>query len=334
VYLTFYGLKEKPFNATPDPKFLYLTPGHREALAQLVYGVEESKGFGVLTGEVGTGKTTLLQALLQRLDGKTAVAFVFDSALPFDGILEYMLGDWGVAQRASTAAQRLFALNTFLIERRRLGQKALLILDEAQHLDPPTLERVRLLSNFETPREKLLQILLVGQPELEAKLRLPELRQLRQRIGLHCRIPPLRPEEIHDYIRTRLRIAGAPDRELFTERAVTRIRDYAGGIPRVVNIVCDHSLLFGYADQKRKIDRDIVEQAIAYLQGKPPRRRAGEVAWRRRLIPLRWVLWAVPAALLAVVLAAALGRDALGAVSELVTTYLLDLARAVRDLVV
>lgn len=337
MYLTFYGLKEKPFNATPDPKFLYLTPGHQEALAQLLYGVQESKGFGVLTGEVGTGKTTLLRALLQRLDGKTAVAFIFNSTLPFDGVLEYMLEDFGVAQSARTLAQRLFALNTFLIERRRLGQNTLLILDEAHHLDPQTLEQVRLLSNFETPTEKLLQILLVGQPELEAKLRLPELRQLRQRIGLHCRIPPLRPEETRDYICTRLRIAGASDPDLFTDRAVARIRDYAGGIPRVVNIVCDHSLLFGYTDQKRKIDRDTVEQAIAYLQGKQPRHRAREVAWRRRLIPLRWVQWAVPAtllALLAVVIAAALGRDALGAVSELVTTYLLDLARTVRDLVV
>lgn len=334
MYLTFYGMKEKPFNATPDPKFLYLTPGHREALAQLLYGVQESKGFGVLTGEVGTGKTTLLQALRQRLDGTTAVAFVFNSTLPFDGLLEYVLEDFGIPRNASTQAQRLFSLNSFLIERRRLGQKALLIVDEAQHLDPPTLEQIRLLSNFETPTEKLMQILLVGQPELEAKLRLPELRQLRQRIGLHCRIPPLRPEETRDYIRTRLRIAGVHDPDLFTDRAVARIGEYAGGIPRVVNLLCDHSLLFAYADQKRKIERETVEQAIAYLQGKQPGRWARETAWRRRMTPLRWALWAVPAALLAVVVGAALGRDALGAVSELVTMYLLNLARSVRDLVV
>ena len=334
MYLTFYGMKEKPFNATPDPKFLYLTPGHREALAQLLYGVQESKGFGVLTGEVGTGKTTLLQALRQRLDGTTAVAFVFNSTLPFDGLLEYVLEDFGIPRNASTQAQRLFSLNSFLIERRRLGQKALLIVDEAQHLDPPTLEQIRLLSNFETPTEKLMQILLVGQPELEAKLRLPELRQLRQRIGLHCTIPPLRPEETRDYIRTRLRIAGVHDPDLFTDRAVARIGEYAGGIPRVVNLLCDHSLLFGYADQKRKIDRETAEQAIAYLQGKQPGRRARKTAWRRRMTPLRWALWAIPAALLAVVVGAALGREALGAVSELVTTYLFNLARAVRDLVV
>ncbi len=334
MYLTFYGLKEKPFNATPDPKFLYLTPGHREALAQLVYGVQESKGFGVLTGEVGTGKTTLLQALRQRLNGTTAVAFVFNSTLPFDGLLEYVLEDFGIPRNASTQAQRLFSLSSFLIERRRLGQKALLIVDEAQHLDPPTLEQIRLLSNFETPTEKLMQILLVGQPELEAKLRLPELRQLRQRIGLHCRIPPLRPEETRDYIRTRLRIAGARDPDLFTNRAVARIGEYAGGIPRVVNLLCDHSLLFGYAGQKRKIDRETVEQVVGYLQGKQPGRRARETAWMRRMTPLRWALCAAPIVLVAVVVAAALGRDALGAVSQLVTTYLLDLARAVRDLVV
>ena len=208
MYLTFYGFKEKPFNPTPDPRFLYMTPGHREALAQLQYGVQERKGFIVLTGNVGTGKTTLLHALLQRLDGQTEVAFVFNSALSFNGILEYALQDLGVPKTGESRAQRLIGLNNFLIERERAGQNTILILDEAQNLDAATLEQVRLLSNFETPKNKLLQILLVGQPELQAKLQLPELRQLKQRVGLRCRISPLTLPEVRGYLRTRLRIAG------------------------------------------------------------------------------------------------------------------------------
>src|SRR5919197_6264529 len=167
MYLSFYGLREKPFNATPDPKFLFLTSAHRDALAQLIYGVQENKGFIVLTGEVGTGKTTLLHTLLRRFDGNTAVAFITNSTLPFDDVVTYMLEDFGIAKAGSSRGERLVALNHFLIERRRAGQNSVLILDEAQNLTPETLEQVRLLSNFETPTEKLLQILLVGQPELK-----------------------------------------------------------------------------------------------------------------------------------------------------------------------
>ena len=298
MYLSFYQFKEKPFNLTPDPKFLYLTPGHREALAQLQYGVQERKGFIVLTGEVGTGKTTLLQALLKRLDGTAAVAFIVNSKLSFDEMLEYALEDFGIAHTASSRPQRLFALNGFLTERCRAGQNTVLILDEAQNLDPPTLEQVRLLSNFETPTEKLLQILLVGQPELKAKLQLSELRQLRQRIGLRCSIRPLRPEETRDYILCRLRIAAASDVGLFTEPAISRIAEYAGGIPRVVNIICDHCLLIGYADQKQRIDRKIVEQAIQYLEeGELPPGKSKGVSRQRWMTSRRWALTAGTAAL-------------------------------------
>ena len=332
MYLTFYGLTEKPFNATPDPRFLYLTPGHREALAQLVYGVQENKGFIVLTGEVGTGKTTLLQTLLQRLDGNTAVAFVFNSTLPFDGLLEYMLEDFGIAKAGETRAQRLFALNNFLIERRRTGQKTVLIIDEAQNLDAPTLEQVRLLSNFETPTEKLLQILLVGQPELRAKLQLPELRQLKQRIGLRCTIQPLTQEETREYVRARLRIAGARDLRLFSEGAISRMAEYAGGIPRLVNIVCDHSLLIGYADQRRQIERDIVEQAIQYLEeGKRAQWRAPVIAWRPGMTLLRWAGMLVVAASAGAVVAGLVGLENFGAT---IATHLSNFARSARDLVV
>ena len=273
MYLNFYGLKEKPFNTTPDPKFLFLTAGHREALAQLVYGVQEAKGFIVLSADIGTGKTTLLQALLRQLDGgNTAVAYVFNSTLGFDGILEYMLRDFGIEKGAETRAARLFALNNFLIERRRANQNAVLIIDEAQNLDPATLEEVRLLSNFESPTGKLLQIILAGQSELNDKLALPELRQLRQRVALRCTIPALDEEETREFIRTRLRIAGARDVGIFTDRAVKRIAEWSGGIPRLINIGCDHCLLVGYADERRHIDRDIVQRAIKYFEaGERPR---------------------------------------------------------------
>lgn len=333
MYLNFYGLREVPFGTTPDPKFLYLTSGHREALAQLVYGVTENKGFMVLTGEVGTGKTTLLQALLRRLDGNAAVAFVFNSRLTFDGILEYVLEDFGIAKSGESRAQRLFSLNNFLIERQRAGQRTLLIIDEAQNLDPTTMEEIRLLSNFEIPGHKLLQIVLAGQPELRTKLQLPELRQLRQRIGLRCGILALTRDEIGEYVQTRLRVAGARDLILFTERAIRRIADYSGGIPRVVNLVCDHCLLIGYADQQRRIGHRTVEQAIEYLEERSLRRRP-----RRQLTPrsatanFRAVLKSVPLLLLAGIAALVL-RSGVLETAALRLRDVVGLLQAARELV-
>src|SRR5262245_269171 len=311
MYLSFYGLTEKPFNATPDPKFLYMSPGHREALAQLLYGTQERKGFIALTGKVGTGKTTLLHALCQRLNGQSAVSFVVNSALPFDQFLEYVLEDLGINKAAESRAQRLIALNNFLIEQQRAGQNTVLIVDEAQNLDPLTLEQIRLLSNFETPTSKLLQILLVGQPELKSRLNLPELQQLKQRIALRCQIPALTPAETRSYIRTRLRIAGARDLGLFVDSAVDRIAAYSGGIPRLINTVCDHCLLFGYADQKRRIDRHVVDQAIKYLEdGTRPQHRIKGVSagWSRRV--LRWGLGTIAVTLVTVVAALAFRSNA------------------------
>ena len=265
MYLKFFELTEKPFELTPDPKFLFLTPGHREALAQLTYGIQEQKGFILMTGEVGTGKTTLLRTLVHRLEGQIDSAFILNSTLPFDEILEYAMADFGVPDPRGTRAQRLIALNHFLIEQRRARRKTVLIIDEAQNLSIETLEQIRLLSNFETSTGKLLQIILAGQPELHAKLQLSELRQLKQRIGLRCMLQPMTGEQIGQYIVSHLRVAGAR-RQLFTPAAVRRIAQYAGGIPRVVNMVCDHCLLVGYADQTREIDADIVKRAITYLE--------------------------------------------------------------------
>src|SRR5512132_1139624 len=290
MYLAFYGLREAPFSPTPDPKFLFQSARHREALAQLLYGVRERKGFTVLTGEIGTGKTTLLRTLLERMDKDTHVAYVHNSALGIEGLLEYVLQDWGVKSEAHTHAQRLFELNEFLIEQHRQGLSPVLVVDEAQNLGVNTLEAIRMLSNFETSNQKLMQILLVGQPELRDKLNLHELRQLKQRIGLRCHIAPLSPEETRLYIRHRLRVAGAADAGIFTDGAVQKISDYSGGTPRVINIVCDHCLLSGYADSKRRIDAGIVQEAVEYLEeGERP-------YWKKRrhmsLVPSGAALWA------------------------------------------
>lgn len=290
MYLSFYGLRETPFAPTPDPKFLFQSARHREALAQLIYGVRERKGFIVLTGEIGTGKTTLLRTLLERLNADTPVAYVHNSALNIEGLLEYVLQDWGVKSTANSHAQRLFELNEFLIDQHRKGGTPVLVIDEAQNLSVETLEAVRMLSNFETTNQKLMQILLVGQPELRVKLDLPELRQLKQRIGLRCHIAPLSAEETRLYIRHRLRIAGAIDAGIFTDGAIQKVTDYSGGTPRVINIVCDHCLLSGFADSKKRIDAGTVTEAIEYLE-------EGERSeWKRRrrisLVPGRATIWA------------------------------------------
>jgi general secretion pathway protein A len=308
VYLEYYGLLREPFGTAPDPAFLFSGPQYREALAQLQYGVQGRKGFVVLTGEAGTGKTTLLRTLMERFDASTACAYVFNPSLPFDGLLEFLVQDLGVEQAGSTRTQRLMALNAFLTTRRRAGQNTVLMIDEAQTLDPETLEQVRLLSNFETSTEKLLQILLVGQPELREMLQRPDLRQLKQRVGLRCSISPLTPDEVSAYIETRLRVAGVPDPDLFSEDAVALIADYSGGIPRTVNVLCDHCLLIGYTDQECEIDRAIAEDAIVYMEeGEPPVRRTWSLGGRRGR-PVRRLGLAV-AATLAVAAALFLMKD-------------------------
>jgi len=343
IYLDFYGLDREPFGVTPDPDFLFMTPGHREALAQLLYAIHERKGFILLTAEVGMGKTTLLHALRHELDSTTALAYVSNSLLPFQGILEYMLEEFEIEKPGESHAQRLVALQTFLLERHRAGQNTVLILDEAQNLYPQTLEQIRLLSNFETTKEKILQIVLVGQPELQARLELPELRQLKQRIGMLCAIPPMTPAGTRNYVRTRLRMAGVSDAGLFTDDALTRIANFAGGIPRVVNTVCDHCLIIGYADQTRRIDPAIVDQAISYLAaGARPqvRRRRPPASVRRvrartaaRISPLRWGLIGTSAAIVAGLAVVAIVHPALlPQAFDTSTSYLTDLARTVRDL--
>jgi general secretion pathway protein A len=287
MYLDFYGLTERPFSTTPDPRFLYLTERHQEALARLTYAVQENKGFVVMTGEVGTGKTTLLRALLRDLEPTTAVAFVVNSTLPFEDLLEYVLADFGVTGAGTTLAQRLLALNRFLIEGQRAGRRTLLLVDEAQNLSDETLEQIRLLSNCETASDKLLQIVLVGQPELQGKLERPELRQLRQRIEFRIEITPLSPAETSAYVGARLQIAGGRDGSLFTGNALARIAAATDGFPRAINILCDHCLLVGYADQKPRIDHEVVEEAIDSLRMRPAGLRAPAPAAKRSAKPTR-----------------------------------------------
>jgi general secretion pathway protein A len=275
VYLSFFGLAEHPFSLAPDPRFSFMGASYRVALAQL----EERSGVAVLTGEAGTGKTSLLLALRERLDADTAVAYVFNTTLPFEGIVEFMLDDLGIAKPEESPGRRLAALNSFLSEREQAGQNTTLIVDEAQSLDVPILAQLGMLAKLESgTTSKRLQIVLAGPPELETKLDHPDLQSLQNAIGLRCRIRPLDTEEVHEYIRNRLQVAGAPDTGLFSEWAIGRIRRYSGGVPRAVNIVCDHCLLFGYADQKRRIDRRLANQAIAYL-------RAGAQA-PRKIFPI------------------------------------------------
>jgi len=263
MYENFYGLKESPFNVTPNPEYIYLGENHKEALAQLLYGVREKKGFIVITGEVGTGKTTLIHYLLDKMDGNshTKTAFLFNPKLTVDDFLQYILKDLGVRVQGQTKGEYLHNLHRYLLNAYRKDERVVLIVDEAHGLNPELLEEIRLLSNLETSRSKLLQIVLVGQTELDKTLSQPKFRQLRQRINLRYHLPPLSGKETSEYIEKRLRVAGARE-PIFTETAIKEIYSRSGGIPRVINILCDNALLNGYAlDQKRVDAKSIREVA-------------------------------------------------------------------------
>ncbi len=273
MYKKFYGLVEKPFNVTPDPRFIYLGKHHQEALAHLTYGIAERKGFIVITGEVGTGKTTLIHTLLERLDEGVKTALIFNPNLTLEDFFLSLFDEFGLKVQNPTKANFLIELNNFLIERLSRNENAVLIIDEAQNLSPSILEEIRLLLNLETSKDKLLQIVLSGQPELNRKLDLPELRQLKQRISVRYHIPPLNRKEVEEYIRGRLKAAGAKDFSIFTDKAVEEIFNYSKGIPRLINILCDNSLLAGYATDQREIDHKIVSECIGDLElkGKSPK---------------------------------------------------------------
>ncbi len=265
MYCDFYQLTERPFNVTPDPKFLYLNARYREALASLNYGITQRKGFITLIGEAGTGKTTLLKRLLEDLDPKTKTVFIFNTNVTFEEILEYILAEFDLPVHNGKKLYMLQRLNTFLLEELRGAGNVALLIDEAQDLEFSVLEDLRLLSNLETAKEKILQIVLSGQPELGQKLSNPVLRQLRQRIGINCRLLPLSRDEITEYIEYRLQAAQCPDLNLFTREAEDQVYHFSRGIPRLVNVVCDNALVIGYALGKKRIGDDVIREAAADL---------------------------------------------------------------------
>jgi len=268
MYLDYYKLNERPFNITSDPSFLYLSKRHKEAFAHLVYGIKERKGFLEITGEVGTGKTTLCRALLNQLDSQTKAAFIFNSDLSELQILQAIIDDLNIKVERRTKMELFTQLNLFLIQQLRMGNNVVLILDEAQNLKSRTLEQLRMLSNLETDKEKLFQIILVGQPELREKLDSPHLRQLRQRISVRYHILPLEKNETVDYIAHRLHVAGSDGTLKFTEDAIEKIYEYSNGIPRLINIACDKSLLLGFVLETYEINGRIVEKSIEEIEGR------------------------------------------------------------------
>ena len=260
MYKEFYGLRANPFNVNPDPRYLFLTRHTEEALACLTYGIQSRKGFVLLTGEVGTGKTTLINKLLEWLRlQQVATAFIFNSRLDVPQFLDYMMADFGILCDSTAKSQILLRLYNWLLDRYRAGETAVLIVDEAQNLSDEVLEEIRMLTNLETFTEKLLQIVLVGQPELEQKLKRPQLRQLRQRLTLRAKTHPLTLEETKAYVQQRLRIAGSNGQQIFEPEAVANVHRYASGIPRVINLLCEHCLVSAFVDQQKVIGPAVVD---------------------------------------------------------------------------
>jgi general secretion pathway protein A len=286
VYREFYGLKELPFALTPDPRFIYFTPSHTEVMANLHYGIESGKGLVVVTGEVGTGKTTILRWMMQRLDRTVLVAYVFNPRLTVPEFYQHIttlfdVKDW------ETKSELLIALGKTLESRHGRGLRTVLIIDEAQGLSPYVLEEIRLLSNFESDTAKQLQIILTGQPELRDVLNNPDLRQLKQRVALRCEIKPLpNVEETERYIASRLLVAGAERTDIFSPGAIDYIFRCSEGIPRQINNLCDNSLLTGFSAGEEVVGRAIIEE-VADQFDMLPRGDRGRQMGEEREAPAR-----------------------------------------------
>jgi len=267
VYLDYYGLTEAPFDITPNPRFLFYSAKHREAYNHLLYGIRERKGFVQLTGEVGAGKTTLCRAILEQLTEDFSTALILNPILNADELMKAIATEFGLEVKGMDRLDTVGAINNFLLWQVEQNKDAVLIIDEAQNLTEQLLEQVRMLSNLEMDNRKLLQIVLMGQPELRDRLNSPNLRQLRQRITVRYHLSPLSQSEIAQYIQHRLEVSGAKGAPRFTRPALWRIHHYTGGIPRLVNAVCDKALLAGYVNQTEELDYRVIGKAIHELEG-------------------------------------------------------------------
>jgi general secretion pathway protein A len=267
MYNTFYGFRESPFNITPDPRFLYFSDRHREAFNHVLFGVRERKGFIQLTGEVGAGKTTVCRAILEALGTEVHTALVLNPSMTSTQLLRTILIEYGLRPGRADRVACLNMLNNFLLAQVEAQREVVLLIDEAQNLDPDLLEQIRMLSNLETDQRKLLQIVLVGQPELRDMLDQPGLRQLRQRITVRYHLKPLTRDETEDYIQHRLHVAGGNSRPSFTPWAYRGVYRYSQGIPRLINAVCDKALLCGYVTGTDELRAHHVRRAIQELEG-------------------------------------------------------------------
>lgn len=267
MYEEFYGLRDNPFRLTPDPDYLFLSTGHQEALGHLLFGVNEGSGVVVISGEIGTGKTTLLRTLVRNLDAGTTVAYIFNPALSSLELLQTINAEFGLPATSTSKKELIDELNHFLLDQQAAGQRVVVIIDEAQNLEPSVLEQLRLLSNLETERAKLLQIILVGQPELRAILARPELAQLDQRVTLRWHLGPLNAAETAAYVRHRLRVAAAMREAVhFSPAALRQVYRFSRGVPRLINIVCHRALLIGYTREDRDLGPGVIRQAAKELR--------------------------------------------------------------------
>lgn len=267
MYNAFFGFSESPFNLSPDPSFLYRSAQHEEALANLIYGVQGRKGFIVLSGEVGTGKTTMLECLLDYLDGqRIEYAFIFNSRINSDQFFEMIAYDLDLNCNRGSKTEVLFALNAFLLEQSRRGRTAVLIVDEAHNLEWEVLEEVRLLGNMENRQGKLLQVILAGQPELDRKLDAPNMRQLKQRVLLRCNLEPFSLRDAVNYMESRLERAGMPNQKIFPEDVMAEIHVRTQGIPRLMNGVCDNLLLTAFAMERKTCNLEMLDEVCRDLR--------------------------------------------------------------------
>lgn len=294
MYQDFYGLKEKPFSLTPDPQYLFLSESHRTAIESLHYGIQQREGFILITGDIGTGKTTICRAFLNKLDKRVKTAVIFNSLLSEGKLLESILQDFGFPSKGRTKHDLINSLNQSLLQLLSQGANAVLIIDEAQNLSIPVLEQIRMLSNLETEKEKLLQIVLFGQLELDQKLKSNKLKQLNQRIAIRHQLRPLTYKEMETYIYQRLMVAGSQGSIIFSKPALKEIYKFSRGIPRRINLLCDRALLGGFIEQTYQIDKSIIFKAKNSLLGKE-REKKPFIFWTlpNQWIPLRISLWSI-----------------------------------------